>query len=63
MKKYVVNTNSAKVHLSSSKDGRCKLALVDESNRQYYDSLEEAMKFPNEEKPKATLCTFCLKNR
>ena len=45
-KKYFVNTNRGTIHLTNSKDGRCKIKMITEEQRAYYDTLEEALQFP-----------------
>ena len=61
-KKYFVNTNRGTIHLTNSKDGRCKIKMITEEQRAYYDTLEEALQFPNSDNPKSKPCTFCLRN-
>ena len=62
IKKYLVNTNSKKIHLSNSTDGRCKIKEMRDEYKNYFDTLEEALAYPSSEKPLAKKCSFCLKN-
>lgn len=61
-KKYLLNINSRKIHLSASTDGRCKISNMREEYKIYFDSLTDAMEYPNSNAKLATTCTFCLKN-
>ena len=62
MKKYLLNTNSKKIHLTESKDGRCKINEMREEYKVYFDSLQEALSYPTAEKPLGRKCSICLKN-
>ena len=61
-KKYLVNTNSKKIHLVNSTDGRCKIKEMREEYKNYFSTLEEALSFPSSDKPLAKKCSFCLKD-
>lgn len=61
MKPYLLNTNSKRIHLSDSTDGRCRLGLMRDEYKVYFDTLEEALTYPSSEKPLGEPCTFCLK--
>lgn len=61
-KNYLVNTNSKKIHLANSTDGRCKIESMRDEYKVYFDTLEEAMAYPSKERPLAKKCSFCLKN-
>ena len=58
--RYVLNTNSKKIHDTSKKDKRCKLNLMKPECVKYFDSIEDAMKFPNSSTPLAKPCRFCI---
>lgn len=62
MKKFLLNTNSKKVHLSNSMDGRCKIKEMRHEYMVYFDSLEEALSYPTSNNPLGRKCSFCLKN-
>lgn len=62
MKKYLLNTNSKKIHLADSNDGRCKIKNMREEYKIFFDSLEEALAYPNPNNPLGKKCSFCLKN-
>jgi hypothetical protein len=60
-KQYLLNTNSKRIHLASSKDGRCKIESMRDEYKIYFDTLEEAQAYPSADKPLAKKCAFCLK--
>ena len=61
MKKYLLNTNSKRIHLADSKDGRCKLNLMRDEYKLYFDDLQTAQNYPTPEQPLATgCCAFCI---
>ena len=60
MKAYLLNTNSKKVHLSNSKDGRCKISIMRDEYKVYFETLEEALAYPCSENPLGKMCSFCL---
>jgi hypothetical protein len=60
MGKYLLNTNSKTIHKADSKDGRCRIEKMRPEFKQFFDSLDEAKKFPKEENPLAKCCSFCL---
>lgn len=61
MKEFLLNINSKKIHMSSSKDGRCRLQGMREEYKVYFGTLEEALTYPSAEKPLAKKCSFCMK--
>ena len=61
-KKYLLNTNSKKIHLTASTDGRCKIKEMREEYKVYFDTLLEALEYPNSKNTLAKKCSFCLKN-
>ena len=62
MKKYLMNINSKKIHLSASTDGRCKIKEMREEYKVYFDTLQDAIDYPNKKNTLAKKCMFCLKN-
>lgn len=60
-KRYLLNTNSKKIHDLENSDGRCKINCMREEFKQFFDTLEEAMSFPSSEHPLAQKCSFCFK--
>lgn len=62
MKPYLLNTNSKRIHLSNSSDGRCRISLMRDENKVYFDKLEEALTYPSAEKPRGEPSAFCLKS-
>lgn len=63
MKPYLVNINSKKIHLSNSNDGRCKIKQMREEYKVYFDALDDALHYPNENRPLAKPCAFCLNEK
>lgn len=63
MKPYLVNTNSKKIHLSDSGDGRCKINQMREEYKVYFDTLQEALSYPNKKNPLASPCAFCFNRK
>ena len=61
IKRYLLNTNSKKIHDLENSDGRCKISCMREEFKQFFDTLEEAMSFPSSEHPLAQKCSFCFK--
>ena len=61
-RKYLLNTNSKKIHLSDSTDGRCRIKQMREEYKVYFASLEEALTYPSKEMPLAKKCSFCIKH-
>lgn len=60
-KKYLLNINSKKFHLSSSSDGRCKIKEMREENKLYFNTQQEVMEYPSNKNALAKKCMFCLK--
>lgn len=58
--KYLLNANSRTIHNAWSTNGRCKIALIQDSNRVYFDSFKEAMAYLPKGKKNPAPCTFCL---
>ena len=56
--KYLLNTNSKKVHLSASTDGRCRIKTLREEYKIYFSTLEEALNYPTPANPLAKRCHF-----
>lgn len=59
---YLLNLSTRTVHDAESKDGRCRLALIQEGNKKVFDTLAEAMSFLPPGKKIAKPCAFCLAN-
>lgn len=60
-KKFLLNTNSKKIHLSTSTDGRCQIKNMRDEYKVYFDTLDEALNYPNEKNRLAKTCSFCIK--
>jgi len=64
MKKYLLNTNSKRIHLANSKDGRCRINLMREEHKVYFETLQEAKNYPTKDTPLAKgCCCFCLSGK
>lgn len=61
--RYLLNINSGKIHDCSKRDGRCKINQIREENKKYFETLEEAMEYPDKESRIGRKCTFCLLTR
>ena len=62
-KRYVLNTNSKRIHDTTVNDGRCKLKTMRLEYKKYFDTLEEALSFPSAENHLAKPCQFCIGNK
>ena len=62
-KRYLLNTNSKKIHDLENIDGRCKISCMREEYKQFFDTLEEAMSFPSKVNPLGKTCKFCIIRR
>ncbi len=60
-KRYLLNANSKTVHDTKNCDGRCKLNLMREEFKIYFDTLDEALSYLKTEKPIVKKCSFCIK--
>ena len=60
---YLLNLNSKKIHFANSCDGRCKIKGMREEYKVYFDTLEEALIYPNKNKPLAKRCSFCFRDK
>ena len=64
MKKYLLNTNSKRIHLANSKDGRCKIGLMREEHKIYFEKLQEAENYPTPSNPLSKgCCSFCIPHK
>lgn len=61
--RFLLNTNSKKYHDLKYADGRCKISDMKDSFKIYFNTLEEASKYPNQDKPLAEFCSICEKNK
>ena len=58
--KYLLNINSRTIHNANSKNGRCKISMIAEGSRIYFDSFQEALTYLPNGKKSAAPCSFCL---
>lgn len=63
MKRYLLNTNSKKIHDLKFADGRCKIKKMNVKFKVLFDTLEEAEKYPSESNPLGEFCTICKNNK
>lgn len=61
--RFLLNTNSKKVHDLKYADGRCKIPDMKESFKNYFDTFQEAIEYPDKKHPLAEFCSICKKNR
>lgn len=59
--RYLLNTNSKKIHDLENITGRCKIKLMREEYLQYFNTLKDAEAYPSAENPLAKTCKFCIK--
>lgn len=59
--RYVLNLGNRKLHDCRKADGRCKLKLINESNKMEFDSIEEAISYMPKGNHTIKFCTFCMK--
>ncbi len=60
IKRYLLNTNSKKIHDLRNAKGNCRIKVMKKEYIQYFDSLEEALNYPSSEHPLAQKCSFCF---
>ena len=63
MKRYLLNTNSKKIHDLKFSDGRCKISGMKEECKVYFETLEAAEKYPSASNPLGKRCSICEKNK
>lgn len=57
---YLLNINSRTIHNADSKDKRCRLAQIQECNKKWFFSYQEAMNYLPKGKRNPAPCSFCL---
>lgn len=60
--RFLVNVNSKVIHDTWNKTPRCKLDIMQQKNALFYDTLQEALEYPNKITPRTVKCKFCHKN-
>ena len=58
--RYLLNTNSKKIHDMNMISTRCRVNIMREEYKKYFATLEEALNFPTKEHPLAKPCVFCI---
>lgn len=58
--RYLLNTNSKKIHDMNMISNRCRVNIMREEYKKYFATLEEALTFPTKEHPLAKPCAFCI---
>lgn len=58
--RYLVNTNTKRIHDTLNRTKRCKLDCMQQVNAVFFDTLEEAENYPNEISPQTVKCKFCF---
>ena len=59
--RFLLNTHSGTVHDTKNCDGRCKIKLMRDEFKMYFDNLDEALSYLKTEKPTTKKCSFCFK--
>ena len=57
---YLLNVNSRTIHNATSTDGRCRITLMQECNKKYFSSYQEAKNYLPKGKKTVGPCSFCL---
>lgn len=60
--KFIGNISTRKLHILQYADGRCKINAMRKENKKEFNSLEEAMSYPDKENPIFTKCGICFTN-
>lgn len=59
-KRYLVNITSKNIHDTENIQKECQIGRIKESNALFYDTLQEALEYPNKDNPKTSKCKFCF---
>lgn len=59
-KRYLLNTNSKKIHDTVYATKQCRISAMREEYKQYFSTLEEACNYPSSKNPLAKCCRFCI---
>lgn len=59
--KFIGNTGTKKLHVAKYTDGRCHIDQIRAEQRIEFDTLEEAMKYPEGESPIFHECGVCFR--
>lgn len=60
--RYLVNARTFRIHDVLNRTKGCKLEKIQQINAIFFDTLEEAEKYPNEITPRTVKCKYCFKN-
>ena len=59
-KRYLVNIRTKNIHDTLNIKPRCKVNMMKQDNALFYDTLQEALEYPNKITPKTSKCKFCF---
>ena len=59
--KFIGNIKNKTLHILAYTDGRCHINQIREEQKIEFETLEEAMKYPNEESPIFHECGVCFR--
>lgn len=59
-KRYLVNISTKNLHDTKNIKKGCQFSRMKESNALFYDTLEEALEYPNRDNPKTSKCKYCF---
>lgn len=57
---FIGNIGGKKLHSAEFADGRCKLNSIKPENRVEFETLEEGLNYPSEERRILAPCNFCI---
>ena len=57
---FLLNISSRTIHNAASTDGRCRIALMHESNKMIFPTYQEAKDYLPPGKKVSGPCSFCL---
>lgn len=61
--KYLVNARTHRIHDVLNRTKQCKLDTMQQVNAVFFNTLEEAEKYPNEIASRTVKCKFCFKDK
>lgn len=61
--RYLVYIRTKTIHDTLNCVPRCKLNMMQQENALFYNTLQEALEYPNKITPRTKKCKFCLKEK
>lgn len=59
-KRYLLNTNSKRIHDLNNQKANCRISQMREEYKMYFDTLDEALEHPSKENPLGRKCSWCF---